>query len=449
MGQVRGDSPNEDGVVGTTNTADKSGVFGFTPQGTGLRGVTQSSANFGVFGSNDSSAAPTGGGAGGAGVFGLTHSPGGAGVFGSNLADKGVGRFGFCKGALNPRDAPGGPTDLKIRAGVWGDNQGGGYGVRGTSFGPQGSTGIHGHGALSGVEGFGADHGVLGQSTGSGVGVLGAGIRAGVEGQAGGPGLGHVGVLGRSGGLGGSDPTTTAALTSEAGALQAGGRGMLGIGVHAGIQAIATTGHGIDGFSVSGIGVAGGTGGTGPDGIGVFGISRGGASLAGKFEGNVDIKGNLTKSGGGFRIDHPLAPTEKYLNHSFVESSERKNVYDGIAVLDDNGQAIVELPAWFETLNSEFRYQLTCLGDFAPVYIARTLSDNRFVIAGGRAGTKISWQVTGIRSDHWARTNPLCVEEDKHELERGRYRHPEAHEFREESGVVWTYSPETRELEPA
>ena len=130
MGQVRGDSPNEDGVVGTTNAADKSGVFGFTPQGTGLRGVTQSSANFGVFGSNDSSAAPTGGGAGGAGVFGLTHSPGGAGVFGSNLADKGVGTFGFCKGALNPRDAPGGPTDLNIGAGVWGDNEGGGYGVR-------------------------------------------------------------------------------------------------------------------------------------------------------------------------------------------------------------------------------------------------------------------------------------------------------------------------------
>jgi hypothetical protein len=91
MAQVRGDSPNDDGVVGTTNAPDKSGVFGFTPQGTGLRGISQSSANFGIFGSNDSPNAPTGGGAGGAGVFGLTNSPGAAGVFGANNGAHGVG----------------------------------------------------------------------------------------------------------------------------------------------------------------------------------------------------------------------------------------------------------------------------------------------------------------------------------------------------------------------
>ncbi|SRR6266487_1426272 len=83
-GQIRGDGGNDDGVVGTTNATDKSGVFGFTQQGTGVRAVTQSSANFGVFGSNDSPNPPTGGGAAGAGVFGLTVSPGGVGVFGAN-----------------------------------------------------------------------------------------------------------------------------------------------------------------------------------------------------------------------------------------------------------------------------------------------------------------------------------------------------------------------------
>jgi hypothetical protein len=91
MPQMRGDSPNDDGLVGTTNADNKSGVFGFSQQGTGLRGVTQSSANFGVFGSNDSPNAPSGGGAGGAGVFGLSNSPGGAGVFGANNGAKGVG----------------------------------------------------------------------------------------------------------------------------------------------------------------------------------------------------------------------------------------------------------------------------------------------------------------------------------------------------------------------
>lgn len=91
MSTVRGDSPNDDGVVGTTGASDKSGVFGFSPQGTGLRGITQNSANFGIFGSNDSPNAPAGGGAGGAGVFGLSNSPGGAGVFGANNGAKGVG----------------------------------------------------------------------------------------------------------------------------------------------------------------------------------------------------------------------------------------------------------------------------------------------------------------------------------------------------------------------
>ena len=58
MTQVRGDSPNDDGVVGTTNAPDRSGVVGFSPQGTGLRGITQSNANSGIFGSNDSPNAP-------------------------------------------------------------------------------------------------------------------------------------------------------------------------------------------------------------------------------------------------------------------------------------------------------------------------------------------------------------------------------------------------------
>jgi hypothetical protein len=31
-------------------------------------------------------------------------------------------------------------------------------------------------------------------------------------------------------------------------------------------------------------------------------------------------------------------------------------------VLDSNGEGIVELPYWFETLNTSFRYQLTAIG---------------------------------------------------------------------------------------
>ena len=35
-----------------------------------------------------------------------------------------------------------------------------------------------------------------------------------------------------------------------------------------------------------------------------------------------------------------------------------KNIYDGIAVLDTKGEADVELPSSFGTLNSDLRYQL-------------------------------------------------------------------------------------------
>jgi len=93
-------SPGAAGVFGSNNSAKgvgvqgngpEVGVSGFSAQAVGVRGITQSSGNFGVFGSNNSSDAPTGGGAGGAGVFGLSISPGGAGVFGSNNSAKGVG----------------------------------------------------------------------------------------------------------------------------------------------------------------------------------------------------------------------------------------------------------------------------------------------------------------------------------------------------------------------
>ena len=36
-----------------------------------------------------------------------------------------------------------------------------------------------------------------------------------------------------------------------------------------------------------------------------------------------------------------------------------KNVYDGLVTLDSNGEAIVELPEFFESLNRDVRYQVT------------------------------------------------------------------------------------------
>jgi len=119
-----------------------------------------------------------------------------------------------------------------------------------------------------------------------------------------------------------------------------------------------------------------------------------------------------------------------------------KNVYDGVAVLDEHGEATVELPAYFEALNRDVRYQLTCIGDFAPVYIAGEVAGNRFRIAGGRSGLRVSWQVTGIRRDAYAEAHRIPVEEDKPADEQGFYLHPEAFGQPEERGVEWARDPE-------
>jgi hypothetical protein len=161
-----------------------------------------------------------------------------------------------------------------------------------------------------------------------------------------------------------------------------------------------------------------------------------GVGLAGYFAGDVQIVGDLTKSSGSFQIDHPLDPENKYLYHSFVESPDMMNVYNGNVVLDASGEAWVDLPGYFEALNRDFRYQLTPIGTPGPnLYIAQEISGNRFKIAGGEPGSKVSWQVTGIRHDPYAERNRVPVEEDKPAEERGTYLHPEVYGQSETMGL--------------
>nr|WP_062337176.1 hypothetical protein [Herbidospora sakaeratensis] len=165
----------------------------------------------------------------------------------------------------------------------------------------------------------------------------------------------------------------------------------------------------------------------------------GGQKWAAWLNGNVDVKGTLTKTNLQFKIDHPLDPAGRYLNHAAIESDEMKNVYDGEVVLDADGSAEITLPAWFEALNERFRYQLTPVGRPAPgLHIAREVSGNRFAVAGGEPGTKVCWQVTGVRHDAYARANPLVVETDKEGEEHGRYRHPVPHGAAPHLAVAWT-----------
>ena len=146
---------------------------------------------------------------------------------------------------------------------------------------------------------------------------------------------------------------------------------------------------------------------------------------AGLFVGNVQISGTLSKSSGTFKIDHPQDPENKYLYHSFVESPDMKNIYDGTITTNSKGEATVELPAYFESLNKDFRYQLTPIGQFSQVIVSDEISNNQFKIKSSIPNVKVSWQVTGIRKDAYAEANRVVVEVDKKGEEKGTYIHPE------------------------
>jgi hypothetical protein len=99
-------------------------------------------------------------------------------------------------------------------------------------------------------------------------------------------------------------------------------------------------------------------------------IAAGGAVT---IAGNLNVGGTLTKHAGAFRIDHPLDPEHKFLSHSFVESPDMMNLYNGNVTTDARGLATVVLPAYFEALNQDFRYQLTVIGRFAQAIVAREI----------------------------------------------------------------------------
>ncbi len=165
-------------------------------------------------------------------------------------------------------------------------------------------------------------------------------------------------------------------------------------------------------------------------GGGTLTIRSGGGVVA--FDGtvffrDVVVRGRLVKPGGLFVIDHPLDPLGSTLEHSFVESPERLNVYAGTVVTDSAGEATIELPSYFEALNRDPRVQLTPIGSLARVAARLPIKDNGVEIVSDEPGLEVAWQVTGVRQDAWAERNPVVVERPKPEAERGTYLHPEVH----------------------
>ena len=335
-----------------------------------------------------------------------------------------------------------GETAATGASGVAGISTGSGDGVYGNSIGAEGVAGLSTNG--DGVYGQTAANnksGVLGFNSGSGTGVYGNSVNGtGVYGQS----TSNDGVTGiassnTKSGVYGTNTTNGQGVYGNS----TGGDGLHGVSTSGnGVYGISTNGNGIVGQSSTSnkSGIYGNNLGNGDavsgyssSGVGVHGISDSntgvyGSSISGQagfFQGNVQITGNISKGGGSFKIDDPLDPANKYLSHSFVESPDMKNIYDGVVVLDTSGSAWVTMPQWFQVLNRDFRYQLTTIGGYAPVYIGQELQNNRFQIAGGTAGLKVSWMITGIRQDPYANAYRIPIEQDKPADERGTYLHPE------------------------
>jgi hypothetical protein len=254
----------------------------------------------------------------------------------------------------------------------------------------------------SGTGGYfiGANGVIANAEASDGIGVIGSGHAFGVEGTTDSGGTG-TGVHGESG----SGPGVHGESSSGSGA-----------------RGDSSTGDGVLGIS-GGASKAGVSGRNTAGGFGVYGQSSGDA---GHFVGNVNVVGHLTKSSGTFKIDHPLDPAHKYLYHSFVESPDMMNIYNGEVTLDASGTAKVDLPDWFQALNRDFRYQLTALDTPQPgLFVSGRIQHNAFRIAGGVPGAAVSWTVTGIRHDAWANAHRVQVEETKPAAEQGTYLHPE------------------------
>ena len=142
--------------------------------------------------------------------------------------------------------------------------------------------------------------------------------------------------------------------------------------------------------------------------------------------GGVHVPGALDAAATGLRIDHPADPANKYLVLSSVQSSEMMNIFTGNVVTDELGLATVKLPDWFEAENTDFRYQLTVIGErFAQAIVSKEIANHQFTISTNASNVEISWQITAVRQDAFAKAHPLVVEQEKAVDERGNYVHPE------------------------
>lgn len=335
----------------------------------------------------------------GRGVYGLNTSATGigSGVYGETLSSTGYGVIGLCSSTSGANSGVFGRSDSSSGSGVFGkttSTSGLAPGVKGQS---------------TSQSGYGV-YGLASSVTGSASGVFGEADSpdgAGVEGFC----QDGYGVIGRT--------TNNVGVLGQSLALNTLTYGVIG-------ECVSLTGRGVYGHALN----------TGAN-YGVFG-SAGGSSAYGVWSmGRFGASG--TKS---FRIDHPLDPENKYLNHYCTEAPQPLNVYSGAIHLDENGQIWVKLPSYFEQVNSDPRILLTAAGSPMPnLHASAEIVGGRFQIAGGAPEGKVYWRVEAVRSDRWVKQYGAPEECEKLAHERGKYQHPELYGQPPERGI--NYQPDS------
>lgn len=197
-------------------------------------------------------------------------------------------------------------------------------------------------------------------------------------------------------------------------------------------------------------GISGTTGSNVGTGYAVYGHSYSNATnWSGYFTGDVYVGGNVYMPAKITRIDHPADPENQNLQLAGIDSPEMLVTISGNAETDAAGQAEVAVPAYFTAITSDHRYQLTVLGQFAQAIVAREIAGDRFQIRTDQPNVKVSWAVTGVRTDKFAAANPLIPELAKPADQRGRYLHPQAYGLPFERSIDFPAVQELTKLPPA
>ena len=448
------------GLLGATRSTTGSGVFGYTTATTGQsfggRFESDSSTGTGAIGVAWAVSGIT------SGITGQSASNQGRGVYGLNTATAGS---AFSFGVYGQARSPKGVGVYGVATSLTGATSGGQFET----------TSTQGFGVIGNVAAVnGTTAGVFGSSTSTqGRGVYGfASVASGSQYS-----FGIYGQAASTRGIGVYGSATSATGTTFGAQFESFSPN--GFGILASANSTSGAAMGIWGStqSLSGRGVFGEAASLGGVNYGLFGAS---ASPVGY---GVWSSGRLGASGTkAFRIDHPQDPQNAYLMHYSAEGPEPLNIYTGIATLDVEGRATIDLPSYFASVNDEPRYVLTAMGEPMPLLhvkeeitlepkddealkaMVRSAIDARvneslaevdasaieratsgvstpasllaavageaaarasFVIAGGAANGRVSWQVTARRADRFVRAYGAPVEVAKQDQEVGTLIAPE------------------------